>query len=139
MTPYEEVFNYFNIATQFYDLDAMAEADRDDFLARLMDSAISEITAITFDFTRNDTTKQFESDLPDVIKKIVAEYMIFEWTGRYLHDQDLLEQYMSTNAIKMFSPAAHISQLREVNNKAEKKAQRLQMKYSIKQNISRLG
>lgn len=140
MTPYEDIFNQFNIACQFYDLDVMAQADRDDFLIKLMDGAIVNFRSSKVDLTdRDDTAQTFTDDLSPIIQKIIAEYMIYGWTERYVNDQDMLEQFMSTNAFKMFSPANQLKELREVNSRAFKKAQNLEKQYSISNNIANLG
>lgn len=140
MTPYEDVFNQFNIACQFYDLDAMVEADRDDFLIKLMDGAIVNFRSSKVDLTdRDDTSQEFADDLSPIVIKIIAEYMIYGWTERYVNNQDMLEQFMSTNAIKIFSPASQLRELREVNSRAFKKAQNLEKQYSISNNIANLG
>lgn len=140
MTPYQDIFNKFNIACLFYDLDSMATADAEEFLIALMGDAIINFRSTKIDLTdRDDTVKTFNIDLEPIIQKIIAEYMVYGWTQRYLHDQDLLEQFMSSNAIKTFSPAAHISQLRDVNKEAKINAQRLEKQYSISNNIGNLG
>jgi hypothetical protein len=140
MTPYTDIFNKFNIACQFYDLDTMVTAKAEDFLIKLMDDAIINFRSTKVNLTdRDDTSKTFTNDLSPIVKKIIAEYMIYGWTERYVNDQDMLKQFLSTNAFKMFSPANQLKELRAVNNRAFSKAQNLETQYSIANNIGNLG
>jgi len=141
MTPYEDLFKRFNMATQCYDLDSIPEDDRDAFLIQLMNNAIdtSILSNSGVDLSRDDTAKQFSSNIDTFVLQIIAEYMVHVWTGRYLYDQDLLQQYGSSSAIKVFSPASHIKTLQEVNTKSQLKAENLYKQYSVGNSLSKLS
>ena len=129
------------MATQCYDLDSIPEDDRDAFLIQLMNNAIdtSILSNSGVDLSRDDTTKQFSSNIDTFVLQIIAEYMVYVWTGRYLYDQDLLQQYGSSSAIKTFSPASHIKTLQEVNTKSQLKAENLYKQYSVGNSLSKLS
>ena len=129
------------MATQCYDLDSIPEDDRDAFLIQLMNNAIdtSILSNSGVDLSRDDTAKQFSSNIDTFVLQIIAEYMVHVWTGRYLYDQDLLQQYGSSSAIKVFSPASHIKTLQEVNTKSQLKAENLYKQYSVGNSLSKLS
>lgn len=140
-TPYQDVWDKFNIATVNYSLDDLAPAEQEAYLMQIMDNAIDKAPFSTeyFDLNdRDDVAKEFTDDLDSKVLQIIAEYMISVWVGRMVHNTDILKQFMSSSAVKKFSPASHLGKLSEVLKETTHTAENLYKQYSMSKNISKL-
>jgi len=141
-TPYQDVWDKFNIATVNYSLDNLLPAEQEEYLIQIMDNAIdkSPFSKEYFDLTdRDDATQKFSDDLEGKVLQIIAEYMIYVWVGRMVHNTDILKQFMSSSAVKKFSPASHLGKLSEVLKESKHTAETLYKQYSMSKGISRLS
>jgi len=141
-TPYQDIWDKFNISTVYYDLDSFDTPEQEDYLTKLMSNAIDNTIFNKDKFNledRDDTGQIFDDDLPTKVQQIIAEYMIYVWVGRMVYNQDILKQYMSSSAVKKFSPSAHLNTLSQVHTKARHKAENLYKQYAVNISIDKMG
>lgn len=141
-TPYQDVWDKFNIATVAYELDKFSTPEQEEYLTQLMDNAIdkSSFTKEYFDLSdRDDINKQFADDLDTKVLQVIAEYMVYVWVGRMVYNSDILRQHMSSSAVKRYSPASQLKTLQEVHKESQHQAEKLHSEYAMFKGISKLG
>lgn len=132
MTTYETVFNAFRDKITDYDLVAMTDETEFIILFGYMKSAIAKFSRICKKLNdKDDTLKQFNTDLTDTEIDILTELMVESWTKPKLYDSEKLRNSLSTKDYSFYSPANLLNQLRELNKQAKKNARSMMNEYSI--------
>lgn len=80
MTSYQEIFERFSQKITDYKLLELSDNDIHDMLKQWMASAISKFRRCHTDLSdRDDELEEFNTDLLDIEKEILAELMVGEW------------------------------------------------------------
>ncbi|POI18401.1 hypothetical protein C2145_09725 [Bacillus velezensis] len=87
---------------------------------------------------RDQELKQFNEDLSDEEKEILACFMVVEYLTPKIVTADLLHQTLSSKDSKLYSQANHIKEIRELRNLIKKEAEDLMVQYTYS-NISMRG
>jgi hypothetical protein len=82
---------------------------------------------------RDDVFFQFNNDLKDTEKIILASLMICEWLSPKLYSTENLHNFLTTKDWNNYSPANLLKEIRLTHDKAQKDADKLIMQYLHKQ------
>jgi hypothetical protein len=133
-TPYSNIADKFLSKITDYELTLMETPDREAFVNKLLLNAVIKFQKICkVDLIdRDETLKQFNVDLTDSEKKILAKYMLCEWLSPKLYSIQNLENHLSTKDFNQFSPANLLKEIRETHDKALKSANGAKRTYAHK-------
>ena len=79
---------------------------------------------------RDDELRQFNTDLLDIEKEILAILVVRQWLQPQLYSALLTKQVFSDKEQKYYSQAQHISELRALDETLKLEAQKLSRDYS---------
>ncbi|MBE2918563.1 hypothetical protein HPK02_06545 [Anoxybacillus flavithermus] len=83
---------------------------------------------------RDQALKQFNEDLTDEEKEILATLMCVEYLTPKLITSELLKQKLSTKDYQLYSQANQIKEIREVRDKMKSEANQMMISYSYSEN-----
>ena len=107
----------------------------EDMLYGWMVSAIAKHRKCEHDLSdRDDELKQFNSDLSDVEKEILAILMAREWLAPQINSVSLTLQVFGGKEEKYYSQAAHLTSLEARDEKLQLEAQKLSRDYTYVNN-----
>jgi hypothetical protein len=133
-TPYSEIYDLHSGMYSDYEFLQLIPIDQDEILEGWLLNAISEFDTCKSDLSNRDSIlKQFNTDLSDMEKKILAKYMLLEWLSPKLYCTENLQNHLSSKDFNMYSGSAFLKELRETYNLAKKDAERMKIKYAHKQ------
>ena len=113
----------------------LPEEDLEVMLHDYMVSAIAKHRKCEHDLSdRDDELKQFNSDLTDLEIEILAILMLREWISVRLHSVTNILQVFSGKETKWFSQAAHIAELRAMDEALKLEAQQLSRDWTYTNN-----
>lgn len=113
----------------------LPEEDLENMLHDYMLSAIAKHRQCEHDLSdRDEGLKQFNSDLTDLEMEILAILMLREWISVRLHSVTNVLQVFSGKETKWFSQAAHISELRALDEALKLEAQQLSRDWTYANN-----
>lgn len=116
-------------------LAMLPEEDLEEMLHDYMLSAIAKHRKCEHDLSdRDDELKQFNSDLSDLEIEILAILMLREYISQRLHSVVNVLQVFSGKETSFFSQAAHIKELREMDDRLKLEAQQLSRDYTYENN-----
>ena len=120
-TSYQSIFERFlsQINDKLY--AELSTADTEEDLTAIMDMALTlfGVTDVNLN-DRDDTTKQFNIEVPVRLQKLIAIAMKNEWCGRQIYRIDLVKQKMLQSDFKMTSQQAHLDTLLKMQRQAER-------------------
>lgn len=100
-------------------------------------SATKTITFVTAPVSGSDNVMieweaygQFSAALTTLEEEILANMMVLEWISEKVHHSDLLEQTLGTRDFQLYSQANHLKELRELEDKIERKVDKLIVNYT---------
>lgn len=135
MTPYSTLYNRCLQKLEDPTLMQLPEEDLEDMLHDYMLSAIAKHRKCEHDLSdRDDELKQFNSDLSDLEIEILAILMLREYISQRLHSVVNVLQVYSGKETSFFSQAAHIKELREMDDRLKLEAQQLSRDYTYLNN-----
>lgn len=135
MTPYSTLYNRCLQKLEDPTLMQLPEEDLEDMLHDYMLSAIAKHRKCEHDLSdRDDELKQFNSDLSDLEIEILAILMLREYISQRLHSVVNVLQVFSGKETSFFSQAAHIKELREMDDRLKLEAQQLSRDYTYLNN-----
>ena len=109
----------------------LPEEDLEHMLHGYLLSAIAKHRKCEHDLSdRDDELKQFNSDLSDLEIEILTILMVREWISVQLHSVTNTLQVFSGKETKWFSQAAHIAELRAMDDRLRLEAQQLSRDYT---------
>ena len=112
-------------------LAMLPEEDLEDMLHGYLMSAIAKHRKCEHDLSdRDEELKQFNFDLSDLEIEILSILMIREWISQRLHSVTTVMQTFSGKETNFYSQAAHIKELREMDDRLRIEAQQLSRDYS---------
>lgn len=116
-------------------LAMLPEEDLEEILHGYLLSAIAKHRKCEHDLSdRDEELKQFNSDLSDLEIEIIAILMLREYISQRLHSITNVLQVFSGKETKWFSQAAHIAELRELDDRLRLEAQQLSRDYTYANN-----
>ena len=135
MTSYEVLYNRCLSKLEDPTLMQLPEEDLEEMLHGYLLSAIAKHRKCEHDLSdRDEELKQFNSDLSDLEVEIISILMLREWIGQRLHSVTNVMQVFSGKETKWFSQAAHIAELRELDDRLRLEAQKLSRDYTYANN-----
>lgn len=135
MTLYSTLYNRCLQKLEDPTLMQLPEEDLEDMLHDYMLSAIAKHRKCEHDLSdRDDELKQFNSDLSDLEIEILAILMLREYIGQRLHSVTNTMMVFSGKETKFYSQAAHIAELRAMDEALKLEAQQLSRDYTYQNN-----
>lgn len=141
MTNYTDIFNIFLNKISDVKLLDMDDNDINQMLTSWMTSAISKMKKCKSDLSsRDDKIQEFNSDLLDIEKEIIATGMVTEWLAPQLNSTLCTSQFFGTKEEKFYAQANQLEKLQTLSEKNRIEARKLARDYSyqtfINENLS---
>lgn len=112
-------------------LAMLPEEDLENMLYGWLMSAVAKMRKCSSDLTdRDEDAKQFNADLTDVEKEILAILMTREWLAPQLTSVLTTSQVFSGKETKFFAQANHLNELQTLDERLKLEAQQLSRDYS---------
>ena len=135
MTSYETIYNKCLSKITDPQLAMLQEEDIEYMLSEWMQSAIAKFRKCKNDLSdRDDDLKQFNSDLLDIEKEILAIMMAREWVSGQLNSVVNTLQVFSGKETSYYSQAAHLKELQALDDKWRLEAKQLSRDYTYTDN-----
>ena len=139
MTSYEEIYNLAANKITDPEIALLSSEDIEEMFYGYLMSAIPKFRKCKNDLSnRDDELRQFNTDLLDVEKEILAILIAREWLQPQLYSALLTKQVFSDKEQKHYSQASHLSELRALDESLKTEAQKLSRDYTY-ENSEYLG
>lgn len=113
----------------------LTQNEVEDILESYLLSSIVKFKKCKKDLSNRDQAlKQFNEDLTDEEKEILATLMCVEYLTPKLITSELLKQKLSTKDYQLYSQANQIKEIREVRDKMKSEANQMMISYSYSEN-----
>lgn len=138
-TSYEEIYNLAANKITDPEIALLLPEDIEELFHGYLISAIPNFRKCKNDLSnRDDELRQFNVDLLDVEKEILAILVVREWLQPQLYSALLTKQVFSDKEQKYYSQSSHISELRALDETLKIDAQKLSRDYTYG-NLEYLG
>lgn len=130
-TPFKEVYNKVYNKISDYSFTKLTQDEVEDVLESFLLSALVKFKTCKKDLSNRDLTlKQFNEDLTDEEKEILATLICVEYLTPKLITDELLQQRLSTKDYNLYSQANQIKEIRELRDKFKSEANQMMINYS---------
>ena len=130
-TTYDAIYNIAASKITDPEIALLSSDDLEEIFHDYLISAISQFRKCKSDLSdRDDEIRQFNADLLDVEKEILAILVVRQWLQPQLYSALLTKQVFSDKEQKYYSQAQHISELRALDETLKLEAQKLSRDYS---------
>ena len=130
-TSYEEIYNLAANKITDPEIALLLQEDIEELFHGYLISAIPKFRKCKNDLSnRDDELRQFNVDLLDVEKEILAILVAREWLQPQLYSALLTKQVFSDKEQKYYSQSSHISELRALDETLKIEAQKLSRDYT---------
>ena len=130
-TSYEEIYNLAANKITDPEIALLLPEDIEELFHGYLISAIPKFRKCKNDLSnRDDELRQFNVDLLDVEKEILAILVVREWLQPQLHSALLTKQVFSDKEQKYYSQSSHLSELRALDETLKIDAQKLSRDYT---------
>ena len=130
-TCYEEIYNLASNKITDPEIALLLPEDIEELFHGYLISAIPKFRKCKNDLSnRDDELRQFNVDLLDVEKEILAILVVREWLQPQLYSALLTKQVFSDKEQKYYSQSSHISELRALDETLKIEAQKLSRDYT---------
>lgn len=130
-TSYEEIYNLASNKITDPEIALLSQEDIEELFHGYLISAIPKFRKCKNDLSnRDDELRQFNVDLLDVEKEILAILVAREWLQPQLYSSLLTKQVFSDKEQKYYSQSSHISELRALDETLKTEAQKLSRDYT---------
>ena len=130
-TSYEEIYNLASNKITDPEIALLSQEDIEELFYGYLISAIPKFRKCKNDLSnRDDELRQFNVDLLDVEKEILAILVAREWLQPQLYSALLTKQVFSDKEQKYYSQSSHISELRALDETLKIEAQKLSRDYT---------
>ena len=130
-TTYDATYNIAASKITDPEIALLSSDDLEEMFHDYLISAISQFRKCKSDLSdRDDEIRQFNADLLDVEKEILAILVVRQWLQPQLYSALLTKQVFSDKEQKYYSQAQHISELRALDETLKLEAQKLSRDYS---------
>ena len=131
MTPFSEIYERAASKIEDPDLALLPEEDLKDMFHGWLMSAISQFRKCKNDLSnRDEENKQFNVDLLDVEKEILAILVVRQWLEPQVNSVLLTKQVFADKEQKYYSQSQHLAELIALDEKMKLEAQRLSRDYT---------
>lgn len=131
-TPYQEIYEYFLNRISDYSFVNLTQEDLENSLESYLKMAISSFYLCKNDLSnRDDVNKQFNADLTDLEKNILALYMVYEYLRPKIVTTDLLCLQLSDRDSRAYSQANHLKELKDLHTSIKQEVEHLVRRYSF--------
>lgn len=131
MTPFSEIYERAASKIEDPDLALLPEEDLEDIFHGWLVSAIAQFRKCKNDLSnRDEENKQFNIDLLDVEKEILAILVARQWLMPQLNSVLLTKQVFADKEQKYYSQAQHLSELMALDESLKLEAQKLSRDYT---------
>lgn len=131
MTSYDEIYNRAARKITDFNLASMSDVDLEDAFHGYLISSISQFRKCKNDLSdRDDELRQFNIDLLDVEKEILAIMIVRQWLQPQLNSVLLTAQVFSDKEQKYYSQSQHIAEIRALDESLKFEAQKLSRDYT---------
>ena len=138
-TSYEEIYNLAANKITDPEIALLLPEDIEELFYGYLISAIPKFHKCKNDLSnRDDELRQFNVDLLDVEKEILAILVVREWLQPQLYSALLTKQVFSDKEQKYYSQSSHLSELRALDETLKIDAQKLSRDYTYG-NLEYLG
>lgn len=139
MTSYHEIYDRFLRKITDFNLPQLDDSELQEICKGYMESAIAKFKKIQSDLSKRDNVVlQFDEDLLDVEKEILALQMVCEWVEPQVNSTLLLSQMVGWKEDRFFAQSNQIAALKSLRDSAEERARALRRDWSY-QNSSYLN
>ena len=130
-TSYEEIYNLASNKITDPEIALLLPEDIEELFHGYLISAIPKFRKCKNDLSdRDDELRQFNVDLLDVEKEILAILVVREWLQPQLYSALLTKQVFSDKEQKYYSQSSHLSELRALDETLKIDAQKLSRDYT---------
>ena len=130
-TTYDAIYNIAASKITDPEIALLSSDDLEEMFHDYLISAISQFRKCKSDLSdRDDEIRQFNADLLDVEKEILAILVVRQWLQPQLYSALLTKQVFSDKEQKYYSQAQHISELRALDETLKLESQKLSRDYS---------
>ena len=130
-TSYEEIYNLASNKITDPEIALLLPEDIEELFHGYLISAIPKFRKCKNDLSnRDDELRQFNVDLLDVEKEILAILVAREWLQPQLYSALLTKQVFSDKEQKYYSQSSHISEIRALDETLKIEAQKLSRDYT---------
>ena len=130
-TSYEEIYNLAANKITDPEIALLLPEDIEELFYGYLISAIPKFRKCKNDLSnRDDELRQFNVDLLDVEKEILAILVVREWLQPQLYSALLTKQVFSDKEQKYYSQSSHLSELRALDETLKIEAQKLSRDYT---------
>ena len=130
-TSYEEIYNLAANKITDPEIALLLPEDIEELFYGYLMSAIPKFRKCKNDLSnRDDELRQFNVDLLDVEKEILAILVVREWLQPQLYSALLTKQVFSDKEQKYYSQSSHLSELRALDETLKIEAQKLSRDYT---------
>lgn len=130
-TSYEEIYNLAANKITDPEIALLLPEDIEELFHGYLISAITKFRKCKNDLSnRDDELRQFNVDLLDVEKEILAILVVREWLQPQLYSALLTKQVFSDKEQKYYSQSSHLSELRALDETLKIDAQKLSRDYT---------
>ena len=134
-TPFSEIYDRVYNKSSDYTLLNLTQSEVEDILESYLLSSIVKVKKCKkYISHRDQALKQFNEDLTDEEKEILATLMFVEYLTPKLITSELLKQKLSTKDYQLYSQANQIKEIREVRDKMKSEANQMMISYSYSEN-----
>ena len=130
-TSYEEIYNLASNKITDPEIALLSQEDIEELFHGYLISATTKFRKCKNDLSnRDDELRQFNVDLLDMEKEILAILVAREWLQPQLYSALLTKQVFSDKEQKYYSQSSHISELRALDETLKIEAQKLSRDYT---------
>ena len=130
-TPFKEIYDRVYNKISDYSFTKLTQDEVEDVLESFLLSALVKFKTCKKDLSNRDLTlKQFNEDLTDEEKEILATLICVEYLTPKLITDELLQQRLSTKDYNLYSQANQIKEIRELREKFKSEANQMMINYS---------
>ena len=130
-TSYEEIYNLAANKITDPEIALLLPEDIEELFYGYLISAIPKFRKCKNDLSnRDDELRQFNVDLLDVEKEILAILVVREWLQPQLYSALLTKQVFSDKEQRYYSQSSHLSELRALDETLKIEAQKLSRDYT---------
>lgn len=130
-TPYSDIFSKFMDKVTDYGFYNLTSEQLETILLGYLKGAIIKFTQCRSNLAdRNDVQKQFSEDLTELEQEILAYLMLQEWLRQKINHSNYVEISLGTKDFKLYSPANHLKELRNLKKEIKSDTNELIRKYT---------
>lgn len=135
MTSYEEIYQRAARRITDFDMAQLSDDDLEEVFYGYLIGATANFRKCKNDLSdRDDELRQFNTDLLDIEKEILAIIMVRQWLQPQLNSVLLTAQVFSDKETKYYSQSAHLAELRALDESLRLEAQKLARDYTYSNN-----